>query len=226
MIMPRGQIVTKRARQRYDPREMRAIRATSLLIAAILLIASFARAADASPSRPARPNVLFIICDDQNNHLGCYGDPIVKSPNIDALAKRGVRFDRAYCQYPVCNPSRSSFLSGLRPETTHVIDQMTLLRQQRVHDVVYLTEHFRNNGYFTVGIGKVEHGAHHEINWDQADDIKGAGGADEDEPATATGAGAATRVVRRTPTKRQPDMLPYEVKRATADMDPENVDDQ
>src|SRR6266542_3306313 len=118
-----------------------------------------------------KPNVLFIIVDDLNNHLGCYGDQIVKSPNIDRLATRGVRFDHAYCQYPVCNPSRSSFLSGLYPDTTGVFDQMTLLRAQRVPSVVYLPEHFKNNGYFTAGFGKIEHGSHHEIKWDQADDL-------------------------------------------------------
>src|SRR5207253_10351225 len=128
----------------YHAAAMRTIWPAWVLLGASLLFPWSALAAD-SPSR--RLNVLFIICDDQNNHLGCYGDPIVKSPNLDALAARGVRFDRSYCQYPVCNPSRTSFLSGLRPETSHVIDQMTLLRAQRVSDVVYLPEHFKNNGY-------------------------------------------------------------------------------
>ena len=67
-----------------------------------------------------KPNVLLIAVDDLNADLGCYGHPLVKSPNVDRLSKRGLRFDKAYCQYPVCNPSRSSFMTGLYPEQTGV----------------------------------------------------------------------------------------------------------
>ena len=103
-----------------------------------------------------RPNVLFIVVDDLNNDLGCYGHPLVRSPQIDSLAARGVLFERAYCQYPLCNPTRASFLSGLRPDSTRVYDNGVHFRTA-APDIATLPEHFRRNGYTTAGIGKLFH---------------------------------------------------------------------
>ncbi len=105
---------------------------------------------------PPAKNVLFIMADDLNNHLGCYGHPIVKSPNIDRLAERGVIFDRAYCNYPVCNPSRTSLLSGRHADRTGVVDNVTPPRMHQ-KEVVMLPEHFRNNGYIVRKVGKIFH---------------------------------------------------------------------
>ena len=103
-----------------------------------------------------RPNVLFIVCDDLNTHVSTSGYNHIRTPALDKLAAAGTRFLRAYCQYPVCGPSRSSFLSGLYPESTRVLDNKSDIRQERP-GIVPLPEQFRKNGYWTAGVGKIFH---------------------------------------------------------------------
>jgi uncharacterized sulfatase len=113
------------------------------------------------------PNVLFLSLDDLNCALGCYGNPQVQSPNIDALAKRGTRFSYTYAQYAACLPSRVSFLSGWYPDRTEVYTFKPQPRDGKMHDAVYLGQHFRDNGYFTAGLDKVFHIGHNDAqSWD------------------------------------------------------------
>lgn len=127
------------------------------ILASILFLAfvsGILRAEDAA--RVEKPNVLFIIVDDLTTTLGCYGNGDVRTPNMDALAGRGVRFDHAYTQFSLCNPSRCSFLTGCYPERTKVMDLSTSLRAG-LPDVVTLPQHFKNQGYAAGRIGKVFH---------------------------------------------------------------------
>jgi arylsulfatase A-like enzyme len=107
-------------------------------------------------SADARPNVLFIISDDLNNRIGCYDDPLVNTPNIDRLASRGVRFNKAYCQFPLCGPSRNSMLTGLYPCSTGIVANSQIFRQT-IPKQMSLPHAFRMQGYFAARIGKLYH---------------------------------------------------------------------
>jgi iduronate 2-sulfatase len=161
---------------------------TRILVALFALIVSTCCELRAEQALPV--NVLMIVVDDLDVALGCYGNTTVKSPNIDRLASRGVRFDRTYCQYPLCNPSRVSFLSGRRPETTGVYILGTSARTA-LPSAVMLPQFFREHGYFTAGAGKVYHNAKMSdpLSWDFYED---GAGADTEEQAAITARGAGS----------------------------------
>ena len=106
----------------------------------------------------ARPNVLMIVCDDLNTHVTTSGYKHIRTPAFDTLASAGMTFGRAYCQYPVCGPSRASFLHGLYPQSTGVLDNRSDIRQTRP-GTVSLPQRFKEAGYWTASVGKVFHNA-------------------------------------------------------------------
>ena len=119
--------------------------------------AEFLRAIGAGLAvRPGRPNVLFIAVDDLRPELGIYGAGHVKSPHIDALGRSGTVFTRAYCQQALCNPSRASMLTGLRPDTLRVWNLQTDFRTTRP-EAVTLPQRLKQNGYHAVNVGKLFH---------------------------------------------------------------------
>lgn len=136
--------------------------ALTTVLSSILLSAEVPAGAADAPA--PRTNVLFIAVDDLNTSFAAFGHRPVPTPNIDRLTARGVKFDRAYCQFALCNPSRQSFLSGLRPETSGAIAQGLTVRQARP-EVVYLPGLFRAHGYRVSGVGKIFHG-NDAVSWD------------------------------------------------------------
>ena len=137
----------------------------ALAVAAIVCVS---RARAVAQEKPKRYNVLFIVADDLNCDLGCYGHQQVKTPHIDSLARSGVLFRHAYCQFPLCSPSRTSFLTGRRPNETRVLtnsgrDRKTGKYREHPHfrdyipNTVTLPQLFRKHGYFVARVGKLYH---------------------------------------------------------------------
>lgn len=116
-----------------------------------------------------KPNVLFIICDDLNTHVSTSGYPHIHTPAFDELAAAGMTFRRAYCQYPVCGPSRASFLHGLYPQSTGILDNKSDIRHVR-QGTVSMPQRFKESGYWTGAVGKVFHNEKIDpgnVAWDQ-----------------------------------------------------------
>jgi uncharacterized sulfatase len=130
-----------------------------ILRAALVLCISAAAAFAEGP----KLNVLFLVADDLNCDLGAYGHRQVQTPEIDRLAARGTRFERAYCQFPLCSPSRSSFLTGRRPDTTGVLANPTDLTpyspnfREKIPETVTLPQLFKSSGWFAARVGKLYH---------------------------------------------------------------------
>lgn len=149
---------------------------------AVVIPAVLSLSASLGLGATGKPNVLLIISDDLRDTLGCYGNTAIKTPNIDRLATQGVRFNHAYVQYSVCNPSRASFLTGLRSEQTKIINNMLMFRDT-LPDIVTLPQLLKENGWYSAGYGKVYHLAGNDDaarkrwmdlpkSWDEADDFK------------------------------------------------------
>ena len=148
---------------------MHAVRAAVLSVIGVCL-AGGTLPAVSQQAPPRRPNVLFIMADDLNDDASTFGHPIVKTPNLDRIAARGVRFDRAYTQFPLCNPSRASLMTGLRPDTIKVHD-LTAHFRTAVPDVVTLPQMLQRAGYVAARVGKIYHyGNPGQIGTDGLDD--------------------------------------------------------
>ena len=139
-------------------------------LAALILLAAATVDVSAQPRRSGKLNVLLIISDDLRTEVGSYGSPLAKTPNIDALASAGVRFERAYAQFPLCNPSRVAMLTGRRPGVTGVLGNRTDFRVAHPNWIT-LPQLFKLNGYVTLRTGKVFHGGIDDaVSWTEGGD--------------------------------------------------------
>lgn len=174
-----------------------------ILLCCLILSASIV--ADAAD----KPNVLFIVADDLNCAIGPYGDAAAFTPNLDRLAARGLVFEKAYCQQAVCNPSRSSFLTGLRPDTVGVDDLRKGFREVAPggSTLITLPQHFKNHGYFCQNIGKMFHNmgeTQDRRSW-SIDEVLHKGTHADDTVYTNTPAHLRERDIEKAPTTEAPD---------------------
>lgn len=130
----------------------------NLLLIGIIILSFFGCT---KQTEQKQPNILFLAIDDLRPELGCYGSEVAVSPNIDRLASVGLVFDRAYCQQPICSPSRASLMTGARPETIGVIENFTDFREVNP-DIITIPQHFIANGYQAVCVGKIFHGKYND----------------------------------------------------------------
>ncbi len=186
------------------------------------------RAAPRTARAQSKPNVLFIAADDLGTHLSTYGNPIVKTPNVERLARRGVQFNRAYSQFPVCNPSRTSLLSGLRPDTTGVKGNATPPRSRLGERAVFLPEYFKQHDYFTARVCKIAHSPFEDaLKWDVAEDPTGARkGKLEYISEEKTERGGAEPIAYKITDNRDADEQDGQIARRAAELLRENKDKQ
>jgi arylsulfatase A-like enzyme len=148
-----------RSRSNPGKRILKEIDLMRRLLMLILVLAATIGLSRSGHAAERRPNILLIAADDLNDWVGCLGGhPQALTPHIDRLARRGTLFTNAHCQAPLCNPSRSSLLTGLRPTTTGIYGLAPGIRKvPSLKDHVTLPRHFGDSGYFTSTSGKIFH---------------------------------------------------------------------